>query len=191
MPARWPDDGTVLARRPAPGYLLAARLPPPMVDWTAVRAGLAETRPYLLSHHEPSEHYRCYAPVLLGRRVHLCARCSGVYPGITAGLLAVLVGPPSLASLTVVAVLPLPALGDWAATTFTARRGSNPIRTATGAALGYGYAVGLGRLFLAGDLRVLAIGAVYGLVAAGLLARSRADDGDAGSEPTPAPGAEE
>lgn len=145
-----------------------------MVDWQAVRAGLAETRRYLLSHHEPAEHYRCYAPVVFGRRVRLCARCSGVYPGILAGLLAVLVGPAALSRFAVVAVLPLPALLEWAATAFTDRRGWNGVRTATGALLGYGYAIGLGRLFLAGDLRVLAVGVGYGLAAAGLLARHRA-----------------
>ena len=59
-----------------------------MVDAEEFREGVAETRRYLLSHHEPEEFDRCYAPSVRGRRVHLCARCCGVYPGIAAGLLA-------------------------------------------------------------------------------------------------------
>ena len=139
-----------------------------MVDWGEVRAGLAATRPYLLSHHEPEEYHRCYAPTVAGRRVRICARCLGVYPGIAAGLLVSVSGWPLPTGLLAVAVLPLPALVDWTATAFTARRGWNPVRTATGAALGYAYGVGLAALFLDGDLRVLAVGAAYA-VAAGLL----------------------
>lgn len=140
-----------------------------MVDWSEVRAALAATRPYLLSHHEPDEYHRCYAPTVGGRRVRLCARCLGVYPGIAVGLLAALAPSPLPTGLLAVASLPLPALVDWAATAFTARRGWNPVRTATGAALGYAYGVGLVALFLRGDLRVLAVGAAYGLAAAVLL----------------------
>lgn len=151
-----------------------------MVDRTGVREALAETRRYLLSHHEPSGFGRCYAPVVLGRRVRLCARCSGIYPGIAAGLVAHAVGPPALTRLALVALLPLPALVDWSATAFTSRRGANPVRTATGAALGYGYGVGLGLLFGAGDRRVPAVGAVYGAVAFGLLSARRGLDADSG-----------
>lgn len=152
-----------------------------MVDRAGVRAALAETRRYLLSHHDPADYDRCYAPVVFGRRVRLCARCSGVYPGIAAGLAAVLAGPPAGATVAVVATLPLPALLDWARTAFTTHRGSNPVRTATGAMLGYAYGVGLILLLLRGRLVVLAIGAAYGLTAAALLVRQRrraTPDGD-------------
>lgn len=141
-----------------------------MVEWDEVRAALAATGPYLLSHHEPHEHHRCYAPSVGGRRVRLCARCLGVYPGIAVGLLAALAAWPLPTGLVAVAALPLPALVDWAATAFTDRRGRNPVRTATGAALGYAYGVGLVALFVDGDLRVLGVGAAYGLTAAVLLA---------------------
>ena len=147
-----------------------------MVDAGEFREGVAETRRYLLSHHEPEEFDRCYAPAVRGRRVRLCARCSGVYPGIVAGLLAVAVGPPALTGIGLVALLPLAALVEWSVTAFTAREGTNPGRTATGALLGYGYGLGAG-LLVGGDLRVLAIGAVYGLAALGLLARHRRDGG--------------
>lgn len=145
-----------------------------MIDRGEVRTALAATRPYVLSHHEPAEWDRCYAPTVGGRRVRLCARCLGIYPGIAAGLLASLVGSSLPTGIAVVAFLPLPALVDWAVTAFTPRRGWNPVRTATGLALGYAYGVGLGSLFLAGDLRVLAIGAVYATVVGVLLSVRRA-----------------
>jgi len=150
-----------------------------MVDRAELSAALAETRRYLLSHHEPEASHRCHAPVVFGRRVRLCARCSGIYPGIVVGLAAFLLGPARLSGLGVVAALALPALIDWTATAFTARRGSNRVRTATGAALGYGYGAGLGRLLLAGDRRVLAVGAAYGAVTAALLAVHRRAGGTA------------
>jgi uncharacterized membrane protein len=168
----WPGDGTV-ARDDVVGYFAPRREPPSMVDRAEFSAALAETRRYLLSHHEPEASHRCHAPVVFGRRVRLCARCSGIYPAIAAGLATFLFGPARLSGIAVVAALPLLALLDWTATAFTPRRGSNWVRTATGAALGYGYSVGLGRLFLAGDRRVLAVGVAYGAVAAVLLAIHR------------------
>lgn len=148
-----------------------------MVDTAGIRAALSETRGYLLSHHGPDEHYRCYAPVVLGRPVRLCARCLGIYPGIASGVLAALLGPPALDGLAVVAVLPFPALLDWAATTFTDRRGYNSVRTASGVLLGYAYGVGLVALLGDGDVRILAVGAVYAAVAGVLLVTARRDDG--------------
>lgn len=139
-------------------------------DRTELRAGLAETRRYLLSHHEPGDWDRCYQPVVFGRRVRLCARCSGIYPGILAGALASLASADALGSVFLVAVLPLPALLDWAVTAFTDHRGFNPVRTLTGGLLGFGYALGAALLLGAGDLRVAAVGAAYALAAGGLLA---------------------
>lgn len=148
------------------------------IDHGELRKGLARTWPYLLSHHAPSERYRCYAPELLGRRVHLCARCAGIYPGIVVALVVALfvsgVAHSSTVALLVVLAFPLPALVDWTVTTFTERRGYNAIRTGTGLLLGYGYGIGLYQLLFVGDLRVIAVGAGYGLAAGSLLALSQA-----------------
>lgn len=137
------------------------------------RKGLARTWPYLLSHHLPSERHRCYSPELFGRRIHVCARCLGIYPGILVALVAVLftIGPAhsSTTAMVVVLAFPLPALVDWTATTFTRRRGYNTVRTATGFLLGYGYGIGLTRLFFAFDLRVIAAGIAYGATAGALV----------------------
>lgn len=137
-----------------------------------LREGIARTRRYLLSHHEPSEWHHCYAVPGPNGRVRVCARCLGVYPGIAlgvavqAGVAAVTVG------LGLIALLPLPALVDWSRTAFTDADGSNVVRTATGLLLGVGYGAGVVRL-LALDLWVVPIGVGYALLAGALLWRER------------------
>ena len=144
------------------------------MDWAELRRGLARARPFLLSHHRPARRYRCYRLRPFGYRIDLCARCSGVYPGILLGILGYLSAFRVAASLTLVVVLPLPALLDWLLTSLGDYRGSNVVRTITGALLGYGYGLGLAYLFLADDRRVLAVGIVYAVLAgAGVLVRQR------------------
>lgn len=140
------------------------------MDLRELREGWRATRPFLLSHHEPHEWDRCYAPVLFGRRVRVCARCLGIYPGIAAGVLAAIAAPPIATGLALVAVLPLFALADWTLTTFTDRSGWNAVRTATGALLGYAYGLGLATFATTLDLRVPLIGVGYALLAGSLLA---------------------
>lgn len=136
-------------------------------------AGIRRTAPFLLSHHDADEYDRCYALRLRGRIVRLCARCTGIYPGIAAGLGVAALGEWTV-PLTLVAVLPAFALVDWAVTAFSAADGANPVRTATGALLGFGYALGAVRLFRDPPApRVLAVGVAYALVAATLLTVER------------------
>lgn len=136
--------------------------------------GLAETRGYLLSHHEPADHDRCYAIPVRDRRVRLCARCSGIYPGIAVGVaLAYFAAPGASAALLATAVLPAPALVDWSRTAFTPAPGTNPTRTATGALLGVGYGIGLLAFLTSLDLRFLGVAIAYGGLAAALLTRER------------------
>lgn len=141
------------------------------IDFAELRAGVAETRRYLLSHHPPSEYHRCYSPSVGGRRIHVCARCLGVYPGIVVGILTAMFLLNDV-PLALVALLPLPALCDWGLTTFRSARGYNAVRTITGASLGYGYGFGLVLLLIDGRLRVLAIGVGYAVLAGALLARA-------------------
>lgn len=142
------------------------------IDSGELRKGLVETRQYLLSHHPPSEYHRCYSPTIAGQRVHICARCLGIYPGIVAGLLAYFSVFRGFISLLLVAILPLPALLDWSVTTFTEREGYNVVRTATGAALGFGYAFGVPLLLFGSTISVLAVGICYTLAAGFLLSQS-------------------
>lgn len=101
--------------------------------------------------------------------MHVCARCLGIYPGIAAGVLASLAAPAAFAHVLLVAVLPLPALVDWALTALVERRGYNAIRTTTGALLGYAYGLGLAYLFGEFDVRILVIGVAYAVAAGTLL----------------------
>jgi uncharacterized membrane protein len=144
-----------------------------MLDWAGIRIAISETRRHILSHHAPGDWDRCYAPTVFGRRIRVCARCLGIYPAVVIGAVVALVGPSSLSTLGAVAVLPLPALFDWAVTAFTDRRGHNPVRTLTGLLLGYGYGVGLVTLVVDGELGVLAIGVCYAALAGVALALQR------------------
>jgi len=72
-----------------------------------------------------------------------------------------------------VACGPAPALVDWAVTTFTERRGSNAVRTATGVLLGAGYGVAVPWFLAEQSLWLLGIAVGYGGVAAALLVRSQ------------------
>ncbi len=147
------------------------------VDREELRRGLRETRRYLLSHHEPAEYYRCYRVGVRGREARLCARCTGVYPGIVLGLVTLLLTTYDPRHLALVVVLPVPALVDWAATSFGGRRGSNAVRTATGGLLGYGYGLGLGYLFGAGEVWLLGVGLGYAVVAGVLSYRYHVPNG--------------
>ncbi|WP_280535373.1 DUF2085 domain-containing protein [Halopenitus sp. POP-27] len=135
-----------------------------------LRAGIAETRRYLLSHHEPAEYDRCHRVSIGSRTIRLCARCSGIYPGIAAGVgLGIggwLQGP---IGLLVIAVLPIAALVDWTLTAGRSDAGSNWVRTTTGLLLGIAYGFGLHRLLLGGDRRILAIGTGYAVAVLAVL----------------------
>jgi len=136
--------------------------------WHGLRRGLARTRRYLLAHHPPDERDRCHAVGVGDRPVYLCARCSGVYPGIAAGV-ALFATKTAPALWPWLVLLPAPALVDWAATATGDRRGHNAVRTGTGTLLGLAYGLAL-PWFLA-DFRpwLLGVAAGYGgLAAAGL-----------------------
>jgi hypothetical protein len=94
---------------------------------------------FLLAHHRPEEHDRCYAVGGL----HLCARCAGLYPALALVLALQLTGVVGTirAQWAVLYLLPMPAIFSWARRRLTGSAGSNPVSTVTGALLG----VALGR----------------------------------------------
>jgi len=137
-------------------------------------AGLRATGRYLLSHHEREHWDRCHAVAVPGvdARIRLCARCSGVYPGIVAGALGALWGVLSVAP-ALVALLPAATVVERLAERAdgVAYDGANWARTATGALLGVAYGLGLVGLLGRPAARgwVVAVGVVYVGVAAALL----------------------
>lgn len=131
--------------------------------------GLRQTRPYLLAHHQPAHWHHCYAPTVFGRRIRVCARCLGIYPGIILGILVFERGLPADTRFLLIFLLPIPAVVDWTRTAFTARVGSNASRTLTGGLLGSAYGLGLPAVLIGGELRVLGVGVMFGGVAVVLL----------------------
>lgn len=136
-----------------------------------LRAGLAETRRYLLSHHEPEAYHRCYRLSVRGHVVRLCARCLGIYPGIAIGLMAAAFHVATGLQPVMLLFFPAFALIDWTVTTFTASEGTNVIRTGTGTLLGIAYGLGLWMGLVDGASWVPLVGIGYGSLAAVLLAR--------------------
>ncbi len=93
---------------------------------------------FLLSHHEGSGLSRCFR----AGRLHVCARCSGLWPALIAAI-ALLVARPLRASrwdLPAELALVLPALWDWARSLRRPALGTNLGRAGTGLLLGLGLA---------------------------------------------------
>lgn len=131
------------------------------------RQALKETRKYIFSHHRPEEYYRCYSFSFQERSIHLCARCTGIYPGIL--LMSYLISSGSSLNLVATAFLPVPTVIEKYLTGKPEIKGYNSIRTVTGFLLGISYVNGL---YLVtknpSNLYALSLGLIY-LVIAGFL----------------------
>lgn len=153
--------------------------------WREFRRGLAETRRYVLSHHEPRNWNRCFAVSVPWRNkehpVQVCARCAGIYPGIAVGILACAAGViPHGAIPVLVGALPVFALADWGRTAYTRRTGRNLVRATTGFLLGIGYGCGLvGLTYPSLRPTVVTVGILYaGVASVALLAAETDFEGD-------------
>ncbi len=91
---------------------------------------------FLLSHHPPEAHDRC---LRIGG-VPVCARCLGLYPTLALGMILLFwTGggwPLQEQESTILTVLTLPALIDWAHGLFVPRPGGKARRLFTGILLG-------------------------------------------------------
>lgn len=132
-----------------------------LINWAELRIGLRLTASYLFSHHEPAHWDRCYVLRVAGRRIVLCARCSGIYPGIIVGLLTYHLLRDFESLLWFVWLLPVPALVDWSISAFTNVPSHNVIRTVTGWCLGIGYGLGVMLLLIDAEWAVLMAGLLY------------------------------
>jgi uncharacterized membrane protein len=91
----------------------------------------------LLEHHPPWLRSRCISIGIHGRRVHLCARCTGTVIGVISNIVL----RSGVCDPLLITALATPATLDWATQKLGYRESSNPIRLLTGYLLGL--AVGL------------------------------------------------
>ncbi|MFB6116718.1 MAG: DUF2085 domain-containing protein [Candidatus Nanosalina sp.] len=136
-----------------------------------LRKGLKRTSRYVLSHHRPEDFNRCYHLSFLNYSFHLCARCSGIFPGIFTGLVFGFWLNLQV-SLPLITVSGIPTLIEKYFTGVKEYEGFNSVRSLTGFALGFGYIQGI--LFFLdnpGNVFLYAV-AVFYLVSAGLLLKA-------------------
>jgi uncharacterized membrane protein len=110
----------------------------------------------LLSHHMVEDFHLTYALRLGSHTLHLCARCSGLYPAMFCTLLIGRLTPrwPFWLEWVLLFLAPLPALIDWGTTAATGKpERNNTIRMLTGIGLG----VSLGTNLLINTYELLAV----------------------------------
>ena len=97
---------------------------------------------YLLSHHTEEHLDRTIGLKILGRKIHLCARCTGTTLGFVTGIVLLSFSiVPNLGeywSLFLAIVLAMPAMIDWWTQSALGRESKNYIRLPTGYSLGFG-----------------------------------------------------
>jgi hypothetical protein len=153
----------------------------------------------VLSHAWPGDLDRCLAVSLGAARVHLCARCTGLYPALALGLAARLAGLPWLeasprAELALRLVLPVLGGAAWGLEQAGLAL-PRAARVASGVALGAGIGWVLGLHLRApwpGELVELSA-ALGAILVVGLLARSLRGGPvalDLGPPPGPGPGSD-
>ncbi|MFX0089108.1 MAG: DUF2085 domain-containing protein [Candidatus Hodarchaeota archaeon] len=91
------------------------------------------------AHHAPDKFHRCLRIQIRGRKLYLCARCTGMLSGIYVAVFLL----PSLQSLVlptiawiVLIAFPLPAIVDWLSQYSGKRESNNRIRVVSGLLLG-------------------------------------------------------
>lgn len=132
-----------------------------------LKKGLEETSKYILSHHEASEHFRCYSLKLGKRTLRFCARCTGIYLGIIAALVSQRFYS---APLLLIAASGIPTLVEKYFTGVKDYRGHNFARTSAGILLGYGFFHGLTRIIETPlEVSLWALAGFYGVSAIALI----------------------
>ncbi len=107
---------------------------------------------YLLSHHTSARSCRTLRLTVRGRTLHLCARCTGQFAGIVAGLTVFGISEGlrfpvfSLVVQSITSLLPLLAAWDWTSQALGQRESTNLLRLASGGLLGVAFIDLLGLL---------------------------------------------
>jgi uncharacterized membrane protein len=124
---------------------------------------------FLLSHHSRRKLHRTIQVAFRGKRMYLCARCTGICSGILSTIALRFLGfaVPHFLYVPLISALPAPATLDWMTQSCGLRESKNAIRITTGYLLGA--AEGLALLLLASGmlqlfLMVLAVVGVYFLM---------------------------
>lgn len=95
---------------------------------------------FFFSHHRPENYDRCYFINLFGKKVHICARCLGLYPlALISFVMYFFLSLPEIWNLYLLYLFPIPAFVDWGLHRFDIFHGFNPTRTITGALMGSTY----------------------------------------------------
>jgi uncharacterized membrane protein len=119
----------------------------------------------LISHHLPASYGRTFVLRTRRRTLHVCARCAGQVLGVIALVLVYLgrgalpVPFFALSTQFLVAFAPIPAAVDWLTQTLGRRESTNPLRTVSGALLGFASADALALLLT--ERWLLVLGAVF------------------------------
>lgn len=92
------------------------------------------------AHHTPDKFHRCLRIQIRGRKLYLCARCTGMLSGIYAAifllpLLQSFVSPTI--ALIILITFPLPAILDWLSQYGGMRESNNRTRVVSGLLLGF------------------------------------------------------
>jgi uncharacterized membrane protein len=105
------------------------------------KKALKKTAPYLLSHHSEENRDRCYKVSIIGREIHLCSRCTGIYIGILLAFssFTVLNG----FSVSTVFLLAFPTILEKYMTDILGYNSRNFLRTLNGILIGFAYVWGV------------------------------------------------
>jgi uncharacterized membrane protein len=92
----------------------------------------------MFSHHPSERLHRTICLGFRGKKVYLCARCTGTFSSLIAVLVAYFIGLrfPLWLYLPIISVLPITAAIDWLTQSCKLRESRNSIRAGTGLLLG-------------------------------------------------------
>lgn len=139
------------------------------------KKAVEKTSKHLLSHHEPEDYYRCYSFSFFERKIRLCARCTGIYPGIATGLASIFLLDYVLPVFWI-ALSAVPTFIEKYLTGVRSYLGFNSVRSLTGFLLGIGYVNGL-VLLVRNPVRpyLIGTGLTYILIASILILKQRGE----------------
>ena len=105
--------------------------------------GIKISLPYLLSHHNSEEYYKCYNLKLKKRNLHICSRCLGIYFGIIIGILLSFAYFNHFIFIFSIYIFPVLTIIEWYLVNILNYKGYNLLRSTFGFLLGISYIFGI------------------------------------------------